>query len=75
LGVYLRMSDHDVWSYKTLKEYFMKRFIIAEEGYRKRFKQSKIENRENPDRFSDILRRYLQKWRQMAGFEQAYEGL
>ena len=53
----------------------MKRFIIAEEGYRKRFKQSKIENRENPDRFSDILRRYLQKWRQMAGFEQAYEGL
>ena len=68
MGVYLHMSDHDVWSYKTLKEYFMKRFILTEGGYRKRFKQSKIENRENPDRFIDRLRRYLQMWRQKKWF-------
>ena len=46
-----------------------------EGGYRKRFKQSKIENGETPEQFLDRLRRYLQKWCHMAGFEQTYGGL
>jgi len=46
-----------------------------EGGYRKHFNQSKIENGETPEQFIDRLRRYLQKWHYMAGFEQTYEGL
>jgi len=69
------MSDHDVGEYQILKENLLKRFRLTEEGYRKRFKQSKIENGESPEQLLDRLRRYLQKWCQMAGFEQTYEGL
>ena len=58
-----------------LKNNLLKRFRLTEGGYRKRFKQSKIENGETPEQFIDRLRRYLQKLRQMAGFDQTYEGL
>ena len=46
LDVYQRMSDHDVGEYQILKENLLKRFRLTEGGYRKRFKQSKIENGE-----------------------------
>jgi len=69
------MSDNDVGSYKTLKENLLKRFRLPEGGYLNRFKQNKIENGETPEQFIDRLRRYLQKWRHMAVFEETYEGL
>ena len=69
------MSDNDVGSYETLKENLLKRFTLTEGRYRKRFKQSKMENGETPEQFIARLRRYLQKWHHMAGFEQTYEGL
>jgi len=58
-----------------LKNNLLKRFILTEEGYRKRLKQSKIENGEIPEQFIDRLRTHLQKCRQMDGCEQTYEGL
>ena len=64
------MSDHDVGEYQILKENLLKRFRLTEGGYRKRFKQSKIDNGETPEQFIDRLRRYLQKWCHMADFEQ-----
>jgi len=58
-----------------LKNNLLNRFRLTEGGYRKHFKQNKIENGETREQLVDRLRRYLQKWRQMAGFEQTYEGL
>ena len=75
LDVYQRMSDTEVSNYQTLKDNLLKRFRLTEGGYRKRFKQSKIESGKTPEQFIDRLWRYLQKWRQMAGFEATYEGL
>ena len=75
MDVYQHMSDNNVWSYETLKENLLKRFRLTEGGNRKHFKQSKIENGKTPEQFIDRLRRYLQKWRHMVGFEQTYEGL
>ena len=56
LDVYQQMSDHDVEEYQILKENLLKRFRLTEGGYRKRFKQSKIENGETPEQFIDRLR-------------------
>jgi len=75
LDVYHRMSDEDVGDYDLLKNNLLKRFRLTDGGYRKHLKQSKTENVETPEQFIDTLRRYLQKWRQMASFEQTYEGL
>jgi len=59
-----KVSDEDVGDYELLKNNLLMRFRLTEGGYRKRFKQSKIENGETPEQFIDRLRRYLQKWRQ-----------
>ena len=34
-----------------------------------------MESGETPEQFTDRLRRYLTRWREMAGFEADYEGL
>jgi len=73
--MFISLSDNDIGSYKTFKENLLKRFRLTDGGYRKHFKQSKIENGETPEQFIERLRRYLQKWCHMAGFEQTYEGL
>lgn len=53
----------------------MKRFCLTEGGYRKQFKNCKVDGAETPEQFVGRLKRYLTKWREMAGFEQTYEGL
>ena len=44
-------------------------------GCRKRFKTSKLEPRETPAQFAERLKRYLEKWGKMAGFEPTYEDI
>jgi len=40
-----------------------------------RFKKSRLENGETPEHFVERIRKYLRKWRDMANFEETYEGL
>ena len=58
-----------------LKAQLLKRFRLTEGGFRKPFKTSKLEPGETPAQFTERLKRYLEKWREMAGFEPAYEGI
>ena len=69
------MSDRDVENYEILKTNLLKRFRLTEGGYMKRFKQSRLEPGETPNQFVNRLRRYLHKWRTMAGFDSDVEGL
>ena len=62
-------------SYQKLKEGLLKRFKLSEGGYRSRFKKSRLENGETPEQFVERIRKYLRKWREMANFEETYEGL
>jgi len=50
-------------------------FRLTEGGYRKRFKSVRIEDGETAEQFVDRLKKYLTKWREMAGFDANYEGL
>jgi len=56
------MSDRYVENYEILKTNLLKRFRLTEGGYRKRFKQSRLEPGETPNQFIDRLRMYLDKW-------------
>ena len=58
-----------------LKAQLLKRFRLIEGGYRKRFKTGKLEPGETPAQFAERLKRYLDKWQEMAGFEPTYEGI
>ena len=75
LEVYQRLTDGEVDDYNVLKAQLLKRFRLTEGGYRKKFKTSKLELGETPEQFVERLRRYLIKWREMAGYEANYEGL
>jgi len=69
------MTDEDVGDYDLLKNSLLKRFRLTEGGYRKRFKSVRIEVGETAEQFVDRLKKYLTKWREMAGFDATYEGL
>ena len=75
LEVYQRIRDADVGQYDVLKVQLLKRFRLTEGGNRKKFKLSKLEVGETPDQFVDRLKRYLDKWREMAGCKDNYDDL
>jgi len=75
LEVYQRLTDRDVENYDVLKAQLLKRFRLTGGGFRKKFKGSKLELGETPDQFVERLRRYLVKWREMAGYKGTYEDL
>jgi len=70
LEVYQHLSDADVGKYDVLKAQLLKQFRLTEGGYRKKFKLSKLEVGETPDQFVYRLKRYLDKWREMAGYKE-----
>jgi len=75
LEVYQRLTDEEVDDYEVLKVQLLKRFRLTEGGYRKKFKMIKLEPGESPEQFVERLRRYLEKWRVMAGYEARYDRL
>jgi len=58
-----------------LKEQLLKRFRLTEGGYRRKFKESRIEEGETPSQFVERLRRYVQQWILLAGYERTDEAL
>src|SRR5688572_20585739 len=75
LEVYQRLTSAQAQDYNCLKEQLLRRFRLTEGGYRQRFKDSRIEVGESCSQFFERLRRYIQQWLSMAGFEKDYEGL
>ena len=75
LDVYQRLADDEVDVYDVLKAQLLKRFRLTEGRYRKRFKIGKLEPGETPPQFAERLKRNLEKWQKMAGFEPTYKGM
>ena len=75
LDVYERLSKEDVDNYEILKENLMKRFHLTEDGYKKRYKRSKLDEGETHPQFVKRLRRNLDRWRESAGLEANYGDL
>lgn len=68
------MRADEAHGYEKLKEELLKRFWLTEGGYRKKFKSAK-EKDETALQFGGRLNRYLEKWLQMSGSEEDYNGL
>src|SRR6218665_2266686 len=75
LEVHEHMRAEDAQDYDKLKVELLKRFRLTEEEYRKKFKGAVREKDETTVQFGDRLTRYLEKWLQMPGFKETYEGL
>src|SRR6218665_1878823 len=69
------MKAEDPQEHEKLKVELLKRFRLTECGYRKKFKGGIREKDETAMQFGERIAGYLDKWLQMAGFEENYAGL
>ena len=75
LEVYASMPDTDVDNYDHLKLALLKRYQLTEEGFRKRFRESKSEKGETVYQFVARLSRYFRRWVELSGITKTYDGL
>ena len=70
------MPDTDVDNYDQLKLALLKRYQLTEEGFRKRFRESKSEKGETVYQFVARLSRYFRRrWVELSGINKTYDGL
>ena len=75
LEVYTSMPDTDLDNYDQLKLALLKRYQLTEEGFRKKFRESKSEKGETVHQFVARLSRYFCRWVELSGITKTYDGL
>ena len=75
LEVYSRMPAHEAGDYDALKAALLYRFELTEDGFKQKFRSSRIDNGETYSQFGDRLKRYLRRWIELAEIDQTFEGL
>ena len=66
LEVYSRLSEEAAQDYDRVKLALMKRYDLTEDGYRRKFRASKPEVDESPEKFIVRLDRYLLRWLELS---------
>ncbi|XP_055883514.1 uncharacterized protein LOC129925943 [Biomphalaria glabrata] len=61
--------------YPSLREALLKSFEYTSDGYKGKFRTARIERGETYQLFGTRIKGYLNKWVQMSGAEQTFEGL
>ncbi|KAK0058426.1 ubiquitin thioesterase [Biomphalaria pfeifferi] len=61
--------------YPSLREAFLKSFEYTSDGYKGKFRTARIERGETYQLIGTKIKGYLNKWVQMSGAEQTFEGL
>ena len=62
LEVYRRLGKDDSDDYQKLKKALLKRYGMTEEGFRNKFRNSRVEKGETPSQFVDRLTNYFERW-------------
>ena len=66
LEAYARLSEDDATDYRKIKAALLKRYNLTEEGFRRKFRESRPNHNENPKQFATRLGHYLNRWLEMA---------
>ena len=75
LEVYSQLSEEAAQDYDRVKLALMKTYDLTEDGYRCKFRASKLEVDESPEQFIVRLNRYLLRWLELSNTERCFEGL
>ena len=62
LEVYQRLGKDDSDDYQKLKKALLKRYGMTEEGFRNKFRNSRVEKGETPSQLGDRLTNYFERW-------------
>ena len=73
LEVYSRISEEAAQDYDRVRLALMKRYDLTEDGYRRKFRASKPEVEESPERVR--LEMYLLRWLDLSKTDRSFEGL
>ena len=74
LEAYTRLSEEDAMNYQELKNVFLKRYNLTEEGYHEKFRKCRPEPEETVDQFIFRIRLYLEKWVELANVDASVDG-
>ena len=75
LEVYRRLGKDDSDSYDKLKKALLKRYELTEEGFRNKFRDTKIMKGETATQFMDRLKNYYERWVDFGEIEKSYDAL
>ena len=75
LDVYSRLPDDTTLDSEKVKEALLIRYQLTEEGFKKRYRESDLEEGETPDQFYARIDGYLDCWVELSGTEKSYQGL
>ena len=75
LEVYDRLSVVDAADYEKLKDALLKNYEMAERGFRKKFRNDRLERSETFIQSGSRLRSYLNKWINMAKIEDTFNAI
>ena len=75
LEVYSCLSKEAAKDYDKVKIALTKRYDLTEDGYRRKFRESKPEIDESPDQFIVWLDRYLLWWLELSDTKRTFDGL
>ena len=75
LEVYDRLSSQDAGTYDTLKAALLLNFGLTEDGFKKKFRDSRPEASETFQQYVNRIGNYLQKWLEMASVGKTYQEL
>ena len=75
LEVYSRMSEATALDYSQLKNAVLRRYDFTCDGYCNKFKKSKPQMNESPERFMVRLTNYLDKWIALSDTPETFGGL
>jgi len=75
LDVYSRLPSDQASDYDSLKSALLKRYQLSEDGFKRKFRTARADIGESPTQFITRLASYLQRWVELAGADQSYNGL
>ena len=75
LEVYTRLPDDHALDYKKLKEALLRRYELHDEGFRRKFRSSRLESGETYCQFADRLKRYLMRWIELSKCEKDFDSV
>ena len=75
LEVYSRMPDEQSTDYDMLKTALLLKYELTEEGFRVRFRSSKLDSNETYTQFITRIEGYLGRWVELSGSGESYDSL
>ena len=75
LDVFYGLTSEQQKNYDTVKEALLRHYEYTEEGFRKQFYTTKVEDGETPEQYYARIERLFTKWIEMAKIEKSFDSL